>query len=185
MRKFLWVVAFVALLGVTAVGIAAVVRPPATSELEQARAAEFTVIEKAQRTTLPTWSGSTLDDRAWDTAQLAGTVSVLNFWASWCGPCAEEWPELQTVADRNTAVRFVGINSNDTVANAKEFLQTFPSAYEQVFDARADLMNGLTALPNGTLPMTLVLDPAGRVAAWKTGPLTADQLERAITAIRA
>lgn len=184
MRKYLWIAAFVGLLGVTAVGIAAVVRPPAASELEAARAAEFTVVDAARRTALPGWSGSTVDGRAWDTSQLVGTVSVLNFWASWCGPCAEEWPELQAVAERSSVVRFFGINSNDTVANATEFLQSFPSAYEQVVDARAELMNALTSLPNGTLPMTLVVDPEGRVAAWKTGPLTADQLERAISAVR-
>lgn len=120
----------------------------------------------------------------------AGTISVgapsarptvLNLWASWCGPCREEMPEVQRFATSHPDVRVVGVAINDSPDAAVEFATEvgvrFPLGIDQG-DRVADA-HGVTGLP-----MTLILDRRGRVAATWAGPITAADLERLTTAVR-
>lgn len=186
MRRLLWIIGFTVLTGLAAASIIAVIGTPVApvSELERARKSEFTIVAQEQRTPFPDWSGGTLDGGTWSTQRLTGATTVVNFWASWCGPCAEEWPELLAGAERTDGVRFIGVNSSDSRSDAEDFLRSFGSTYPQLFDSDAAVMRALNSVPNGSLPMTVVVDPEGRVAAWKSGPLTTDQLDRAIAAVR-
>lgn len=144
---------------------------------------EFTIVAPAKRVPFPTWSGQTIDGNPWSTSALLGSVTLVNIWASWCGPCRTEWPELQAAAAAHPTVRFVGINTMDKLESVRAFLHEQPSTYPQVFDERAVIKSSLTTVPTMVLPISMILDVRGRIAAWVPGPTTRQYLSRAFAAI--
>jgi cytochrome c biogenesis protein CcmG/thiol:disulfide interchange protein DsbE len=104
-----------------------------------------------------------------------GEVTVVNFWASWCGPCVDEHPLLVELAQR-TGVRLVGINYKDAAANARRFL----GRYGNPFTAIGADTTGRTAIEWGVygMPETFIIDKEGRIAFKHVGPLTPDAIQR-------
>ena len=140
--------------------------------LAQQAAGRFVTVDSPDRVPLPALSASTFDGHPWSSSTLRGRVSVVNLWASWCSPCREEWPELQAAAAAHPMVRFVGVDSMDAESAARAFLDANPSAFEQISDARSVLMSSFTTVPNRVLPITVIVDARGRIAAWRSGPVT-------------
>jgi cytochrome c biogenesis protein CcmG, thiol:disulfide interchange protein DsbE len=108
------------------------------------------------------FTGGTLD-----LGRAPGTPTVLNLWASWCGPCREELPLVQQLADlAGDRVRVVGVISQDGVPQAASFAAdagvTLPGAFDGQGDVAAAL--GLRGLPH-----TVFLDADGAVAFVRTG----------------
>ena len=103
-----------------------------------------------------------------------GEVTVVNFWASWCGPCVEEHPLLIELAKR-ADVRLVGINYKDAAANARRFL----GRYGNPFAAVGADTTGRTAIEWGVygMPETFIIDAQGRIAFKQVGAITRDALE--------
>ena len=157
----------------------------AAVQAAQLAARAFVTVVKSKRQVFPIWSGTTLDDRPWSTKRLVGAVTVVNFWASWCGPCKEEWGELQRAAAANPKIVFIGINTMDKFESARTFLDGHPSAYVQVLDERGVMMASYTNIPHGVMPTTMILDKRGKIAAWRAGPLKQAQLQRGINSVLA
>jgi cytochrome c biogenesis protein CcmG, thiol:disulfide interchange protein DsbE len=112
----------------------------------------------------------------------AGDVSVVNFWASWCGPCAQEHPLLAALKER-TGVRIFGVNYKDQTAAARRFL----GRYGNPFAAVGVDVNGRTAIEWGVygMPESFVIDGGGEIVYKHVGPITAETLEeKVIPAIR-
>ena len=131
------------------------------------------VVPDAQRQPLPAFTGRTLDNQEIDLASLRGRPLVLNFWASWCGPCRAEQQGLElasrTLAGRD--VRMVGVNIRDDRGAAASYLEEFGVGYPSLFDRAALLSARLGALGPQAPPYTLVVDARGRVAARVFGAL--------------
>ena len=98
-----------------------------------------------------------------------GDVTVVNFWASWCGPCVEEHPYLIELA-RIPSVRVVGVNYKDLGANARRFLGRYGNPYAAI---GADT-TGRTAIEWGVygMPETFILDGKGRIVFKHVGQIT-------------
>jgi thiol-disulfide isomerase/thioredoxin len=98
---------------------------------------------------------------------LGGRVVIVNFWASWCGPCRIEQPDLNDVHALLPAaeVVLVGVNIEDTQANALAHLAEFDVPYLSLFDPVNELAGRFSGIGARTIPTTLFLDAEGRVAA--------------------
>ncbi|NML18406.1 DsbE family thiol:disulfide interchange protein [Azohydromonas caseinilytica] len=106
---------------------------------------------------------------------LRGRPWVLNVWASWCGPCREEVPQLQQLVERGVTV--VGLNYKDETAAARRWLE---SAGHAPFEAMVRDADGRAALDWGVsaVPETFVIDADGIVRGRFVGALTPQVLKR-------
>jgi thiol-disulfide isomerase/thioredoxin len=100
-------------------------------------------------------------------ADLRGRIVIVNFWASWCGPCRIEQPDLNAAwallpADE---VVLIGVNIEDTEANALAHLNEFGVPYVSLFDPVNALAGRFEGIGARTIPSTVFLDREGRVAA--------------------
>jgi len=107
-----------------------------------------------------------------DTAKLTGGVSLVNFWASWCGPCRIEHPQLNRLSQEG--VNLVGVNQADKPENAKAFLKALGDPFRAIgvdADRRAGIEWGVYGLPE-----TFVIDKQGRIRYRHVGPITEQDL---------
>ena len=108
----------------------------------------------------------------------AGRPLLINLWASWCGPCIEEMPELQRFAASQGAngVQVVGIALDDPAA-VRAFLQRVPVAYPILIDAPGRSDAGVRlGNPKGVLPYSVLISADGRLLKQHIGPFAAGDL---------
>ncbi len=109
---------------------------------------------------------------------LRGKPVVLNFFASWCGPCVREMPALQAMSERYKGrVQFVGVTFNDGREAAKGVLERAGVNYPAAFDAKSELANdyGLRVMPT-----TWFIGPDGNMIERKDGEFSEVQLRTTI-----
>lgn len=109
----------------------------------------------------------------------AGEVLVVNFWASWCGPCRAEQPELNDAARElePLGVAFLGVDLQESseangLAHEREFAIPYPSLYDPA-NAYASRYKGVGPR---SIPTTILIDREGRVAARLFGATTATEV---------
>ncbi len=121
------------------------------------------------------FGGVTESGEDFDSAEIAGKVTVVNFWYAGCAPCRVEAKDLESVWQEHGGdeVAFVGINTRDQADTARAFSDEFGITYPSLIDvdtAEAKLAFA-EAVPIQATPTTLVLDKQGRVAARIIGPI--------------
>ncbi|MEO8379559.1 MAG: redoxin family protein [Acidobacteriota bacterium] len=112
--------------------------------------------------------------RTIDIASLKGKPVVLNFWATWCGPCWEEHPVLVANARLQPNVQFLGVVFQDEEKKILDFLEQRGYSYPTVVDER-----GKTAIAYGVggVPETYFIDANGVIRAKYNGPMSTDILQ--------
>lgn len=109
---------------------------------------------------------------------LAGKPVILNFWASWCGPCKAEHPVLDRAAQvYGDRYQFYGVVFEDTEDNARDFLRRYGHGMTQLVDERSSVSvdYGVAGVPE-----TYFIDANGVIVDKHVGPLTPKTFEMRI-----
>lgn len=116
-------------------------------------------------------------------SELRGQVVVINFWASWCGPCADEAPDLQQawVDYQDQGVQFIGVDYVDSEAKGLAYIEEYGITYPN----GADLGSRISDAYNiRGVPETFIINREGEIVYFAMEPLTytklAAQIEMAL-----
>lgn len=114
---------------------------------------------------LPSFS----DNNNYQLKQFKGNPVILNFWASWCAPCKQEMPFLETVWEKNKdkGLVLVGINIMDDKEEAENILKKFEISYLNLYGADSDVREKYNLF---ALPVTYFIDRDGIIAKINYGP---------------
>ena len=156
---------------VAAVAIVAALLGLLAWKLTQDESAVTSQLDKGGSPTAPAFTLERLDGKGdLDLASLRGKAVVLNFWASWCGPCKDETPLLQKGWKRwqGKDVVFVGVDVKDFRGDAKDFLARYGVTYANVYDGKGSTVGryGVTGFPE-----TYFVDADGKVRYRIAGPV--------------
>jgi cytochrome c biogenesis protein CcmG/thiol:disulfide interchange protein DsbE len=112
-------------------------------------------------------------------SDLRGRIVVLNFWASWCGPCEQEAPALERTqqALRPKGGTVLGVTYKDYADDSRRFVRRFKLSYPSLRDDKLELA---PKFGTNKLPETFVLDRRGRVVAISRGEVSQKFLDAAI-----
>lgn len=142
-----------------------------TTEESQTAAPDFTVYD--------------VEGNAYKLSEFKGRPTVVNFWASWCGPCKSEMPDFnEAYLEQGEEIHFLIINmtdgSRETLETASAYIEEqkyqFPVYYDTEYSA--SMTYGVTSLPT-----TYFIDAEGYIVAYATGAIDDETLQRGIDMI--
>jgi cytochrome c biogenesis protein CcmG/thiol:disulfide interchange protein DsbE len=130
--------------------------------------------------TAPPLSGTTVDGRSVSLAALRGKPVIVNFWASWCGPCIREFPVLKDAEVQHPGLVILGVIYQDDATAARTFATHMSADWSNLTDPDGSMANAyLVVAP----PQSYFIDPKGIVHSLQIGELTSADLERQYAAI--
>lgn len=110
----------------------------------------------------PDFEITLLDGETFRLSDQRGKVVLLNLWATWCGPCVMEMPDLDQLArDYEDDLVVIGVNCGDPEITVAGFVET--NGYEYLFAADTDFVISGELYPSPTIPYTVIIDADGIV----------------------
>jgi len=113
----------------------------------------------------PTFNVAAVDGKPIDLAQYKGNVTIINFWATWCDPCIQEFPNAKKLYTKfkDKGVQFIGVSLDDDIEDLRGFVKQFAVEWPQIFDGK----RWLGAIPSlyhiQAIPSMVLLDRESKV----------------------
>ena len=115
----------------------------------------FAAVADTAKGPAPAFSLHSRDGDQVSLASLKGDVVMINFWATWCGPCREEMPKLEAIYQRynNLGFTLLGVNVEDNPTGAAKFLKETPVSFPILFDPKSTVskLYHVEAMPSTVL----------------------------------
>mgnify|MGYP000538052242 CR=1 FL=1 len=123
----------------------------------------------------PAFVAKGLDGKAISLASYKGKIVLLDFWATWCPPCRADAPALEKLHQQHQDLAIIGISVSEERATVEKFLREYPRGYPVALTTENELSRPYQA---GPLPLYLVIDREGELAAAVEGDQGMAQLRR-------
>lgn len=136
------------------------------STTKQAKLEEVSISDTSVGATMPAYSADLLDGSKFDVVAERGTVLLLNLWATWCGPCRYEIPELEDLHQKYAPRGFkvVGVSLDESGRDVvKQFVGEHKMTYPVALDPEGKLAN---VFQTTVVPTSVVIDRTGKIV-WK------------------
>ena len=132
---------------------------------------------------IPAFDVKDTSGNAINTKDFKGKVTLINFFASWCGPCKKEFPELVNLYKENKAKGFqiVSVGVDREAGKSLEFAKGFEATWSVISDAESELMGQFNVY---SMPATFIIDRQGIVRFMDTGFKPEEQLEKLRNAVK-
>lgn len=130
----------------------------------------------------PNWTLQDADGKMVSLSQFKGHPIVLDFWATWCGPCQIEMPWWKQIQDqyRNQGLVIIGVSEDSSAGDVQKYLKTHPINYQIVVDL--DHLEASYGDPLG-LPTTLFIRRDGTISSRVTGLEDKPELDKNVKQI--
>ena len=149
-----------------------------TSPTSTTSEASMVNVNTADQDSAPFFTSTDLEGKAFDLNVYKGKVLVLNFWATWCGPCRREIPDFIQLQDEYSAsgLQVVGIALDEQGASiVKPFADKFKINYPVVVDAKSEVAAQYGQM--NAIPVTIIVDRNGKIRSRQVGMRTKAQIE--------
>jgi len=132
----------------------------------------------------PNWTLRDVNGKPVSLSQFAGHPVVMDFWATWCGPCQIELPWWQQFQKQyaSQGLVIVGVSEDLNLNDVQKYLAKTPIDYQIVWDGGSNTLQNNYGTPFG-LPTTLFIDRQGKITERVTGLEGKPELDKAIHAI--
>ena len=122
----------------------------------------------------PDFTAELIDGSSLALSDLKGKPVIINFWATWCGPCVREMPAFERLKeDFGDEIGIIAVNCGDDADTVKDFVDengyTFPVALDENYEVAM-------LYPSNSIPYTVVLDANGKITHVSTGAYDADTM---------
>lgn len=122
----------------------------------------------------PDFTGELMDGSSITLSELQGKPVIINFWATWCGPCVKEMPAFERLKeDFGDKIGIIAVNCGDDAETVKDFVEENGYTFPVVLDEEYSIS---MLYPTNSIPYTVVLDAEGKVTHISTGALDADTM---------
>ncbi|MEZ5606381.1 MAG: TlpA disulfide reductase family protein [Burkholderiaceae bacterium] len=109
---------------------------------------------------LPPLAATDLNGKAWDLSALRGRAVLINFWATWCAPCKEEMPTLQTLAElEGERLAVLAVNVREPLPRVRRYVQSSGLSLAVLPDPKGEITQ---AWGIKVFPTTVLIDASGR-----------------------
>lgn len=134
------------------------------------------VMEVADPLAAPEFALTTIEGRTIDSSRLRGNVVLVNFWATWCGPCKEEMPALKRLKESFAGKSFelLAVTTDQQVEGIRTFVQALGLEFPVLLDNTKDVS---AAFAVRGLPTTVLIDRQNRLVGRAVGPRAWDSAE--------
>jgi peroxiredoxin len=165
-------------IGVVSAGMIGNYKPGENSAASDA--SEYSVTPSQVNFPAPELALNDLDGNLVSLTDQIGSIVLVNNWATWCPPCKEEMPTLQTYYTSHAAEGFIllAIEAGDPLPEVVEFVESYQLTFPILLDANN---MALRAFRNDSLPSSYVIDRQGVVRLAWTGPISLEMLEKYVT----
>jgi len=131
----------------------------------------FTGAANATNPKAPNFSLRDINGDLYELSEHHGEIIVINFWATWCGPCLVELPHLDAIdknyEDKGVDVVVISVDAARVMSKAKSYIKARKYGFTALFDTDTNVVSQYN--PTKTLPFTLILDRELRIVHTHTG----------------